>query len=596
MPGFVRAGEVLAERYRLEDLLAETGGGVFWRAHDSVLHRPVAVHIIRHDDPRADEVLAAARSLGPLNDRRLLRVLDAARTDRICYVVAEWGQGESLDLLLDRQGPLSPRRAAWLVSEVADTIAVAHDAGLAHGRLAPENVLIDHLGHVRIIGFAVEASLAGLPAGRTSGDLTDLTGLLYAALTGAWPGLSRSRVRRAPVEHGHVLRPRQVRAGIPRPLDALCDEVLNGAPPRGHRGPHDITTARGIADLLSEFVGEATGTPLGAMTPLSPTPSVVAPTMAVTPPTDEPNPPPVAPDLPTEAGMPVFHDDSDDVEWLRARSEPPAPAPPLEEVEAKPLFAPDPPEGEPVRRPRAGTAAAAAAEETFWPWEESGVSSQTGSSSGGWQVDTWGTDPGTGEHVPGRSWMRLAMIVALSALVLLASVAAYQLGRGNGDEPPPADTASDGDTTQSLSAFPISGATDFDPQGSPPKDEYPELVPLAIDGDDKTVWHTASYKQNFGPGGLKTGVGIVVDLGDTGIVREVAVTVRGETSLATYVTETPPERVDQLTAVGEGSGDGEVTITLDEAVGGRYVTIWLTSLPRDGSDFRGQVAEIQVRG
>ena len=59
-----------------------------------------------------------------------------------------------------------------------------------------------------------------------------------------------------------MLRPRQVRAGIPRPLDALCDEVVNpfsGARTTRLREQYDFATAQGIADYLAAFVGDATG-------------------------------------------------------------------------------------------------------------------------------------------------------------------------------------------------------------------------------------------------------------------------------------------------------------------------------------------------
>ena len=69
-------------------------------------------------------------------------------------------------------------------------------------------------------------------------------------------------------------------------------------------------------------------------------------------------------------------------------------------------------------------------------------------------------------------------------------------------------------TPISPAADPIAGvtATDFDPQGTPPE-ENPELAPLAVDGDKTTAWRTLNYKQNFGPGGLKSGVGLILDLG-----------------------------------------------------------------------------------
>ncbi|MGZ7226991.1 hypothetical protein ACXWO0_11035, partial [Streptococcus pyogenes] len=77
--------------------------------------RPVSVHLLDAGDERAEAMLEAARRTGPVINRRLLRVLDAEIADGRCYVVNEWGQGESLDILLTREGPLAPRRAAWLV-------------------------------------------------------------------------------------------------------------------------------------------------------------------------------------------------------------------------------------------------------------------------------------------------------------------------------------------------------------------------------------------------------------------------------------------------------------------------------------------------
>ena len=60
VPSSIRPGDVLADRYRLVDLLTESGGGRFWRAHDRVLERHVALHVIAADDERADALLVHA--------------------------------------------------------------------------------------------------------------------------------------------------------------------------------------------------------------------------------------------------------------------------------------------------------------------------------------------------------------------------------------------------------------------------------------------------------------------------------------------------------------------------------------------------------
>ncbi|WP_110180828.1 protein kinase family protein [Nocardioides solisilvae] len=581
----LRAGDVLAERYQMVDLLSETEGGWFWCAHDDVLQRQVAVHLIRADDERADALMTAAKRSAALMDRRNLRVLDADRDDAHCYVVNEWGQGTSLDNALADEGPLSPRRAAWLVAEVADTLAVAHDGGRAHGRLQPENVLVDENGQVRIIGFGVDAALHGLPPDRVEQDVRDLAALLYAALTGRWPGDRESLVPAAPREHDHPLRPRQVRAGIPRVLDQVCGEVLGegtpgrngsaraGLPGLGHRPTHDLTTAAGIRDALGEFLGdEATGStavPLAA--------AVAGPSGGA--------------DVPTEAGMPVFHDD-DEVEWLRARGNPPPPPPALEEPPARPLFATDPEDGTPVRRPRPPRPAPSDGAE-YWPWDTSTGHGGTGGSHSGLLPAVPPPD-----RVPGRRWLRLAFMVGLAALVLLAVAAAYQLGgRGDDEDDPDGDAARRGGPSAGLTAFQGVEATDFDPEGSPPQDENPELTPYAVDGDPATSWITSSYRQQFGPGGLKDGVGLTLDLGEVKGVRLVEIQVGGGTTTAeVHLREEPPTAAPGDEPVGGGTDDDTIVVELDEAQQARYVTVWLTAIPPVDADFRGEIREIVVSG
>ncbi len=632
MPKTVRPGDVLADRYRLVDLLTESGAGRFWRAHDAVLERHVALHVIAEDDDRAPGLLEAARRSATVLDRHLLRVLDADQVDGTCYVVNEWADGSSLDVLLAHDGPLAARRAAWLVAEVAACIAVAHEAGVAHGRLVPENVLIDRTGSVRVIGFAVDAALHGLPPGRISTDVADLGGLLYCALTGTWPGVSRTPVPAAPHDNGQVLRPRQVRAGIPRPLDSLCDTLVNPyAGPGSHqRAGHDLTTARGIADYLSEFVGDDTGMaeaeagrhPVGrepetvVFSPLPQTadqtademPDDLTETQAVVLPDTGPDAEPgLGPDAEpdtdpgtdqvTQAGLPIFDDVTDDVSWLEARPTPAPPPPPFEEPPERPLFAPEPDQGQPTRRPRPGSPATTGGGD-YWPWDTG-----TGSGTGSGVPPIVEEEPEEGA-VPGRSWLRLAAAIAAGLVLLVAIVVAYNLGRGRtplGAEPQPespSSSASAGDPTDAAEPALITGVTaaDLDPQGDPPE-ENPELAPASVDGDSATAWRTMTYKQNFGPSGLKTGVGLTLDLGKSYDVSGVDLELVGNgTGVSIYVTDEAPADVTGLDPVAEVTAKTTESITLSEPTTGRFVTVWLTSLPPFRGQFRAEVAEASVLG
>ncbi|MGI8524390.1 MAG: protein kinase family protein [Nocardioides sp.] len=622
MPYSTRPGDVLAGRYRLSDLLDESEGARFWRATDGILQRDVALHIVAADDPRTPLLREAARTSATVLDRRMLRVLDVDETDGLCFVVNEWGTGTSFDILLANSGPQSSRRAAWLVAEVAEVVAVAHEAGVAHGRLVPENVLIDTHGAVRLIGLAVDAALHGLPAGRRSADRVDLAGLLYAALTGKWAGVSRSAVPPAPAEHQRVLRPRQVRAGIPRPLDSLCDHVLN-------HGGEQTVTAREIAEGLREFVGDESGQVSAELARLDhpQRSTIVLPALPDPPmreadvpePEPEPQPEPqpdddtspegIAPEQPTQAGMPIFDDENDEVTWLRARSEPRTPPPPFDPPAQRPLFAPTPADGSPARRARPSSQASSSTSGGYWPWQhgEAGTGTGAGTGSGMLRAVPEEDDDEDDRRVPGRSQLRVAALIAGGLLLLVALVIAFNVGRGrtplggtaDSSSRSPGRSSSSATTGSTSSTAPITGITanDFDPQGSPPE-ENPEEAPNAVDGKPDTSWQTQTYNQDLGPAGLKTGVGLTLDLGATHTVSEVDLSLVGTPSdLSIYVGDTPPRGVRGLTPAGSASGAGETAkVSLDPAAKGRYVTVWLTSLPAVSGGFRGEIAEARVLG
>ncbi len=621
VPNATRPGDVLGDRYRLVDLLAESGEGRFWRGYDTVLERDVAVHVIGADDARAPGLMSAARQSAAVADRRVLRVLDVDTTDDVCFVVNEWSWGVSLDQVVASGLTLGPRRAAFLVGEVARAVAAAHTAGVTHGRLNPENVLVDKVGHVRVIGFCVDAALHGVaPDGDQRAargrDLADLAGLLYCALTGRWAGASGSAVPRAPAEHGSVLRPRQVRAGIPRPLDLLCDVVLHpGAPP-----PRDVVadfgSARAIHDYLLEFVGD-TGSMaqalLASLPPLREEGPITLPPLPDPPPheprraaqPDQPSDqrPPresvAIEEVPTEAGMPIFDDVLDDVSWLERRSTPAPPPPPFEEPPERPLFA-----AEDTRTPRVPVDdPAPTPAEDYWPWESDhgrGPLSAVSSGIGRIRAATTGTLSAVpdGEPVPGRSWLRLAALLTLAVLVGVGVL--YALNRnGDGGSDPAAPSGGESGTT---SAARLTGltATAFDPFDTGGDGENDSQAPLAVDGDPATAWSTSGYNDQLGPPpGLKTGVGLVVDLGAERTVASVALRFVGQpTTVSLYLLPRPPTSQESLEPVATGTADTTtLTLTPDDAAAGRYLVVWLTALPRDGDGrYRGQVAEVVVRG
>ncbi|WP_299529617.1 serine/threonine protein kinase [uncultured Streptomyces sp.] len=194
---------------------------------------------------------------------------------------------------------------------------------------------------------------------------------------------------------------------------------------------------------------------------------------------------------------------------------------------------------------------------------------------------------------------------AVSALLIAAlGLGSWQLAetlidRGkDSDDTGTTQTESGGEDDKNLleSGKPISvvEAQDYDPLGTDGS-EKPESIQDAIDGDPSTYWRTSSYySSRFG--GLKSGVGVVLDLGKVQQVGAVDVSFfGGDTSveLRTSDASSYPSMPDGFTKVAQGTGT-KVKLKPDEPVRARYLLVWLTELPGSGSAYRGKVSDIAV--
>ncbi len=219
-------GTRLGGRYRLEDRLAAAGGWSAWKAIDEILARPVSVITFVSGFPRLEQVVTGARAASRLTDTRLTQVFDVEDNWDHPYIVLEWPVGDTLADLLATES-MEPAAGARIVAEAAAAIAAAHAAGLAHLCLQPEAVRWTASGGVKVTGLGIDAALAGITA--DDPELTDTIGLgslLYAALTGMWPGADHPDLPPAPMSEGRPRRPRQVRAGLPASLDDITSRAL----------------------------------------------------------------------------------------------------------------------------------------------------------------------------------------------------------------------------------------------------------------------------------------------------------------------------------------------------------------------------------
>ena len=205
----------------------EARGLSLWKATDQLLNRPVTIYLLPRG-PVPGAVVDAVRSAAKVSDPRLATIYDSDFDEQCAYIVTEWTPGTHLeDLLLS--GLPNPALAAAMIADAADALAVAHQAGLLHLRLTPRSMRWDNASGLKITGLGLDAALCGaIPEDPVAADTTALARMLYALLTGYWPGDEPAALPPAPRHKGNVCTPRQIRAGVPAMLDAIAYRGLQG--------------------------------------------------------------------------------------------------------------------------------------------------------------------------------------------------------------------------------------------------------------------------------------------------------------------------------------------------------------------------------
>lgn len=209
-----------------------------------------------------------------------------------------------------------------------------------------------------------------------------------------------------------------------------------------------------------------------------------------------------------------------------------------------------------------------------------------------------------------------AALVAVAALVVVAAVlGVFGVSRiGRSSTPPAVATTTTTSARPTATPTPSSSATTtaptvpavlapigivqaqaWDPQGD--NQEGNASASRSFDGDPTTMWRSQTYRTAAFGGLAKTGIGLILDLGQQTTVRQVQVDLRGGSDLTAYVASR--ESLDGATSIGTSSGvDGTVTFTAPpEGAKGQLVILWFTKLASDGgSGFQAQVAEVRVSG
>jgi len=246
--------EISGGRYTLSKVLGAGGMAEVFLANDRILGRDLALKILREDYAKDAAFVSRfqreAVSAAALNHPHVVQVYDHGRSeDGRPYIAMEHVPGGNLKDLITRRGSLDPAEAARLASQVAEALGAAHEHGIVHRDVKPQNVLIDEAGEAKVADFGIALAASTSTASGTNrvfgtasymspeqamgervgpeSDLYSLGVVLYEMLTGTLPFEAEGALATA-LKHvtDEPITPRERDPSVPEAMDALVMGLL----------------------------------------------------------------------------------------------------------------------------------------------------------------------------------------------------------------------------------------------------------------------------------------------------------------------------------------------------------------------------------
>jgi uncharacterized protein YndB with AHSA1/START domain/predicted Ser/Thr protein kinase len=202
------------------EIIGHGGMGIVYKGRQPFLDRLVAIKLVRPDlrtnDDSAQRFLREARSLARLQHPNIVTVFDFGKVGDLCYLVMEYVEGSNLRQLIE-QDSIAARDVLDFVPQIGEALRHAHESGIVHRDVKPENILVDGKDRVRLVDFGIALLLD--PTGRAN-DKAERAGTLGYMAPEQFSMSER-------VDH---------RADI-YATGAVCFEMLTGEIPKGDPVP-----------------------------------------------------------------------------------------------------------------------------------------------------------------------------------------------------------------------------------------------------------------------------------------------------------------------------------------------------------------------
>jgi serine/threonine protein kinase len=269
------SGQLFAGRYEVLEEVGQGGMGMVYRAFDRELGEVVAVKTLRpellQDPTLIERFKSEIRLARHITDKHVVRTHDFGERDGVCYLTMEYVEGLTVRELLDTRGKLGVGPTLAIATQLAQSLHAAHEQGVIHRDIKPQNLLLDGEGGLKVMDFGI-ARLAGGTSGLTEvgmaigtpdymspeqmlgetvtagSDLYSMGVVLFECLTGQLPFIASSPIALiAKTLHGEPPDPGSLNPEIPQPLSALVLRLLAKQPAQRPAGAAEL--GRLLAEL-----------------------------------------------------------------------------------------------------------------------------------------------------------------------------------------------------------------------------------------------------------------------------------------------------------------------------------------------------------
>ena len=246
-------GKTLNGRYEIQEIIGVGGMAVVYKAYDNIDDRIVAVKILKEEFLANEEFRRRfkneSKAIAVLSHPNIVKVYDVSYGDKIQFIVMECVDGITLKEYIQQQGVINYKEAVFFVTQILRALQHAHDKGIVHRDIKPQNIMLLENGAIKVTDFGIArfsssetrtmtdstiGSVHYISPEQARGDITDdkadiysVGVMLYEMLTGKLPFESDNTVSVAIMQlQQDPVKPREINPSIPVGLEQIVLKAM----------------------------------------------------------------------------------------------------------------------------------------------------------------------------------------------------------------------------------------------------------------------------------------------------------------------------------------------------------------------------------